>query len=367
MHGAESVDVALWPNFAVVFESHQGSDAITLSMYFPKEPARDGTTYESLHAYVNDALGKSETLGAVAPRLRLVSRELAQAWEPYLDPDKRAQGPLGDFLLRVLPRKQYVFDAAGGIACDSVFLIKHGFQVFTNEVDELLADAAERYADKCGEQLQLTTLFWETLPDSLPGGMRFEAILCLGNSICLVEDAAGRMRCLEALRNSLRNPDDLLVIDERNFQYMLDHGKAITTDPLREFPPTTQGDALYSGQDVRGFPAQITPQTQQVKWRFFYNRPIVRSLSDIEKARLKSEDLVLHAFKHGELYGLLRDAGFCEIRTFADFNDVTPADNSMPELAAIGDVNFITYVAARGSAPTPDEGGPASGIEGFGV
>ena len=115
--------------------------------------------------------------------------------------------------------------------------------------------------------------------------MRFEAILCLGNSICLVEDDAGRMQCLEALRDSLRNSDDLLVIDERNFQYMLDHGQAIMADPIKEFPPTTQGDELYSGRDVRGFPAKITPHTQQVKWRFFYNRPMVRSLSDIEKAR----------------------------------------------------------------------------------
>ena len=167
-HGAESIDVALWPNFAVVFASHEGSDAITLSMFFPKEPAREGTTFWSLRDYVKNTLNRVETLGAVAPGLRLVSRELADAWEPYLNPRERSRAANWGACVRVLPKKQYVFDAAGGIACDSVFLIdKRGFQVFTNEVDELLADAAEIYAEKQGEQLQLTTLFWETLPDSI--------------------------------------------------------------------------------------------------------------------------------------------------------------------------------------------------------
>jgi hypothetical protein len=42
--------------------------------------------------------------------------------------------------------KHWIFDAAAGIACDSVFLIRHGFQVYTNEVDSLLAGFAKDYA-----------------------------------------------------------------------------------------------------------------------------------------------------------------------------------------------------------------------------
>jgi hypothetical protein len=195
----------------------------------------------------------------------------------------------------------------------------------------------------------LETLFWESLPEALAGGFKFEAILCLGNSICLVEDDDGRMECLEALRKTLRDEDALLLVDERNFQYMLDHAQAIMDDPIHEFAPTMRGDLLYCGQTIRGYPAIIEPESYQVRWRFFENTPRVHSLHEIEEARIAGEDLVLHAFRYGELHGLLTDAGFCTIRTYADCVDVTPQDCSMPPRAEIADAKFITYVAARGS------------------
>jgi hypothetical protein len=351
-HHVGSVDVGLWENFAVLFSSAPGETAITLTMYFPGEPVRDGTTYEEIRNYVYEALAGSEDLNAVAPRLELVDRDLAVEWEAYVDPDSRASGPLGRFLKSTLRGQHYVFDAAAGIACDSVFLIKQGHQVYTNEVDGLLADLAEEYAHKEGVELQLSTHLWESLPGSLPGNFRFDAILCLGNSICLVEDEAGRLRCLEALRDTLLSDDSVLIIDERNFQYMLDRAKAIGADPISNYLPTVRGDEMYGGRAIRGYPAEIDRDLRVVKWRFFRNRPPVRTLGDIEEQRLKCRDLTLHAFHHGELHDLLRQVGFMQIRTYADLVDVTPAEGGMPDRAEVGDAHFITYVASRGASNT---------------
>lgn len=347
-YGATAVDVALWEKFAVVFCADERSDAITLDVYFPNEPERNGTTYESLRRYVYAALRASDRLDAVSPRLGLVPRELAAAWKDYVAPEERAKGRLGKFLLATLRGKVGIFDAAAGIGCDSVFLIKEGFEVVTNEVDEMWAQFALQFAEESGLKLQLSTLLWETLPDTLAGGLRFEAVLCLGNSLCLVEDQEGRLRCLEALRATLRDDDGVLIIDERNFQYMLDHQTEIESDPINAFRPTVEGDYLYCGRTVRGYPAHIDRIRNQVKWRFFKNRPEVRSLGDIGQARLDCDDLTLHAFAHGELFRLLEAAGFRNIRTYADFIDITPDDHSMPSLATIGDAQFLTYVASRG-------------------
>jgi hypothetical protein len=343
-----TVDVALWEKFAVAFSSDENSDAITFDMYFPGEPPRDDVSYESLRSYVMKVVGASKELGTVAPRLALVSPELAAAWESYVDPSVRTEGPYGDFLLHALRGKHFVFDAAAGIACDSVFLIKNGFQVVSNEVDERLSTYAISYADTAAVLLSLETLFWETLPQSLAGGFKFEAILCLGNSVCLVDDDDGRVQCLRALHETLRDEDSVLLVDERNYEMLLRDADAINVDPIQAFAPTVHGDLMYCGRHVRGYPVHVEAEQQRVKWRFFDNDPEVQSVEQLDEARIPGDDLLLHAFKHGELYGLLTRAGFCNIRTFADFVDVTPRDGGVASASDIGNANFITYIAARG-------------------
>jgi hypothetical protein len=155
----------------------------------------------------------------------------------------------------------------------------------------------------------------------------------------------------------LIDDNSLLVIDERNFQYMLDHATDIVHQPTDAFPATLNGDAMYYGTEIRGYPAEIDVRRRIVKWRFFRNDPVVKNLSDIDQARLPSRDLALHAFAFGELYGLLVDLGFQDIRTFADLHEVTPAGGGLPGRSSISDAGFITYVARRGPAraPQPDD------------
>lgn len=211
-------DVGLWEKHAVLFTPDDHSDAVTISIYVPGEARSGGPSYDQITKYVSDVIRRSEDLGAVAPRLELIDQELADNWELYVEPRLREEGLFGEFLTDALRGYQFVLDAAAGIGSDSVFLLERGFTVWSNEVDIRLADAAQRYAESRNAPLHLTSFLWETLPKSFEheGNMRFDAVLVLGNSLCLVKDAEQRRLCLDAFHDVLR-PGGILIIDERNF------------------------------------------------------------------------------------------------------------------------------------------------------
>jgi SAM-dependent methyltransferase len=338
-------DVGLWEKHAVLFTPDEHSDAVTISVYVPGEAGDGGPSYAQITEYVNEVIKQSEDLGDVAPRLELVDQDLADNWETYVEPRSREQGPFGQFLRETLNGRQYVLDAAAGIGSDSVFLLDEGFTVWSNEVDVRLAEVASSYAARRKVPLHLTSYLWETLPESFAheGNMRFDAVLVLGNSLCLVKEATQRRICLDAFHDVLR-PGGLLIIDERNFAYLLDFAKEIMRDPVGKFPPTVEGDVMYGGKGVRGYPADISEQ--RILWRFFDNvPPIAGSRASIVERQFNVRDLSLYPFRHGELHRLLRGR-FENIRVFADMVEVTDGA-SMPPAESIGNAAFVTYVAMR--------------------
>ncbi len=64
------------------------------------------------------------------------SQALALLWADFVDCDERRKAEKG-FLVKTLRRNncRRVFDAALGDGCDSVHLLRNGFQVTSNEID----------------------------------------------------------------------------------------------------------------------------------------------------------------------------------------------------------------------------------------
>lgn len=360
-------DVGLWENHAVLFTPDEHSDAVTVDVYVPGDADPGRPSYAQITQYVDEVVKLSEDLGDVAPRLELVDQKLAANWETYVDPEARRAGPCGEFLLAALAGHQYVLDAAAGIGSDSVFLLQQGFTVWSNEVDLRLTEVAKAYAARQGVQLYLTSSLWETLPEymSHEGNMRFDAVLVLGNSLCLVPEESQRRVCLRAFHDVLQ-PGGTLVIDERNFQYMLDFRTEIEMDPGSRYPPTLHGDIMYGGISVRGYPARISEQS--VSWRFFSNSPrVAGDRQSVVERDFKVKELTLYPFRHGELLRLLHDAGFEDVEVFADLNRVGHRGD-MPSKEELGDAVFVTYVArrrddrmhARNTSPTTHPQGPGA-------
>lgn len=128
----------------------------------------------------------------------------------------------------------------------------------------------------------------------------FDAIICIGNSLtCLF----GRKNHLKALKefHTLLKPRGVLIIDERNFQNILDNRHKALKDHLH-----LTGKYYYTGQD-------------KVATRF----PVIREDVVIGEYRHKQSGkkayYKVYPFKKRELLGLLRETGFSQIESFSDF------------------------------------------------
>jgi SAM-dependent methyltransferase len=184
---------------------------------------------------------------------------------------------------------------------------------------------------------------WEDMGAGFPGGLRFDGIVCVGNSLCLVEDDSRRKECVAAFYSSLK-PGGTLVIDERNFEWMIRNGAEIERDPIGVFAPTLAGDCMYHGKAMRGYPAEVS--TEGVTWRFF-NAEGIRESAQLREAKPEFPDLILHPFRFGELFGLLMKAGLRTVDVYADLNQIATSADEMPSEELVGNSTFITYVARR--------------------
>ena len=343
-----TTDVGVWTDYAVFFDNLDGG-SVELSMRYVGGPRRDKLTYNDVLTFMDRIMKLAKPLTDIPPDLDIFGGDLAERWEAYVTPSEREK-VLGPFLEKVLKGRPVVLDAAAGIGCESIYLLTRPgqpFSVYSNEVDGRFAAIAQERADAASVRLSLTKHRWESLPDSLDGNMRFNAVLVLGNSLCMVLDSDKRERCLTSFYESLR-PGGIIVIDERNFSYLLDHREEILADPYSALSFVRDGDVMYHGHALRSYPAAIADSS--VTWAFFANTPAVHSSSEIASRRISDADLHLYPFRHGELYALLIEAGFVDIDVYGDLSLVADGRNAnatMPSPEAIGDSTFITYVARR--------------------
>lgn len=71
---------------------------------------------------------------------------------------------------------------------------------------------------------------WLTLPNDIKKpGEGFDAIICLGNSLCLLPGASGDLSSTKTALNNfceMLKPGGVLIVDHRNYDHILDSGKA---------------------------------------------------------------------------------------------------------------------------------------------
>lgn len=74
---------------------------------------------------------------------------LAEMWGDYIDWQKRREGE-NSWLVKQLRRFncQKIFDSSLGDGCDSIYLIKEGFDVTSNDIDEVFIQKARENAER---------------------------------------------------------------------------------------------------------------------------------------------------------------------------------------------------------------------------
>ncbi len=243
-------------------------------------------------------------------------RILAEIWGDYINWEKRRRGENG-WLVNQLKKHncRKVFDSALGDGCDSIYLTKEGFNVLSNDIDEAFIEKARENARREGISLKIYNSDWKKFAEELLEHP-FDAVLCLGNSLsCVLEDK----RRSEALHQfySILKEDGILIIDERNYQPILDGRKKALEGEFYY-----SGNYMYCGEHVHSKPVEIAENS--IKYEIY------------DEKSGKKAYWAVYPFKTGELKKLLKKAGFKKIEQYSDYK---PGENKHAD--------FYMYVCPR--------------------
>ncbi|EGG94402.1 Glycine N-methyltransferase [gamma proteobacterium IMCC1989] len=213
-------------------------------------------------------------------------------WDALIDWEARALGE-GTFFIDLLNehKKKKILDVATGTGFHSVSLIEGGFDVTSSDGSATMLARAFENAKSRGHILKTNQADWRRLGESVHE--RFDAIVCLGNSFSHLHDEMDRRRALAEFYAALK-PDGILIIDQRNYDYMLDSGFK------------TKHKYYYCGDKVSAEPVHLDKNLA----RFEYTFP-------------GGDKYTLNQFPLRKNYfcQLIRESGFSTIQTFGDFEE----------------------------------------------
>jgi SAM-dependent methyltransferase len=198
----------------------------------------------------------------------------------------------GHFYARLLKAQgcRKVADIATGTGVNAVGLAQAGFEVTATDGSEnMLAKARENAAARGIRFADSKVADWLHLDEAL-GHAQFDAVVCLGNSFTHLFDHEDRRDALRAIHRVLR-PSGMLVIDQRNYDRMLDHGY------------DSKHALCYTGEGVQVGPVELNPRLAKFEYRF----------DNGSVFQLNMYPLRQHYLTH-----LLEDASFVNVERFGD-------------------------------------------------
>jgi glycine/sarcosine N-methyltransferase len=219
-------------------------------------------------------------------------QSFVEKWDELIDWEARADSE-GKFFIDILKArgKQDVLDVATGTGFHSVQLLKAGFDVTSADGNtEMLAKAFKNARD---QNLLLHTVHadWRWLNKDVHG--KYDAIICLGNSFTHLHDEMDRRRALAEFYAALKW-DGILIMDQRNYDSILDHGFS------------TKHKYYYCGDQVSAEPEHVDDGLA----RFCYTFP-------------DGSEYHLNMFPLRKSYtrNLMQEVGFQRIKTYGDFQE----------------------------------------------
>ena len=234
--------------------------------------------------------------------------DFVDKWDELIDWDGRAEGE-GRFFTELLGlhQKNRVLDVATGTGYHSITLMKAGFDVHSADGSpEMLHKAAEN-GRKQGLVLRTIPADWRWLTRDVE--QRYDAVICLGNSFTHLFSEPDRRKVLAEFYAVLKH-DGILVIDQRNYDNMLDAGFS------------TKHRYYYAGNRVKAEPVHIAADLVVFEYRFPDNASYTLNMFPLRKEYF---------------HRLIRDAGFRQITTYGDFREDYEA----------GSTDFFIHVAQK--------------------
>ncbi|MCF7530730.1 class I SAM-dependent methyltransferase [Pseudomonas petrae] len=145
--------------------------------------------------------------------------DFVERWDELIDWDKRAAGE-GSFFYDLLRQAGAwrVLDVATGSGFHAAQLHNAGFDVTACDGSPTMVDRARRNFDRLGVGVPVHRYDWQALDPRVLG--KFDAVLCLGSSLCHLFDREARIAVLKRFRQMLK-PGGILLVDQRNFEAIL--------------------------------------------------------------------------------------------------------------------------------------------------
>lgn len=229
------------------------------------------------------------------------SDELAKRWDEYVDCGRRLKTEAA-FLRRTLaPYKQgTIVDAAMGLGCEAIYLIQHGFKVIGNEIDERLRASAKDLARSRKVALQTTAVDWRSFSEHF-GESSLDAVMILGNSLCLLASSEERRNACAQVFKSLR-PGGVFIVDQRNFDSIFEKRREILAGSFEY-----SSRFMYCQTGIEGKPTVITP-----------SRVRISCFDKLSRNLLGYFDV--YPFRGRELQELVESVGFEGVETHYDFS-----------------------------------------------
>lgn len=233
-----------------------------------------------------------------------------EKWDELIDWDARADSE-GQFFMDVLRArgKEAVLDVATGTGFHSVRLTRAGFNVSSADGSAAMLAKAFENGRKRGMILKTVQADWRWLNRDIQG--KYDAIICLGNSFTHLHDEKDRRRALAEFYAALKH-DGILIIDQRNYDAMLDHGYS------------SKHKFYYAGEKVSAEPVHVDEGLARFRYSFPDGSEYNLNMCPIRKNYMRQ---------------LLSEAGFERVRTYGDFQETFTEE----------DPDFFIHIAEKSS------------------
>ncbi|XP_017546231.1 glycine N-methyltransferase [Pygocentrus nattereri] len=282
-----------------------------------------------------DSVYRTRSLGVAAVGLpdQYADGKAAKVWQLYIGNTRKRTEEYRSWLVALLRQHSCVsaLDVACGTGVDSIMLVQEGFKMVSVDASDKMLKYAlkerwERRKEAAFDQWVIEEANWLTLADDVQKpGDGFDAVICLGNSFAHLPDFKGDQSDQKlALQNiaSMVKPGGILIIDHRNYDYILETGLAPQGKNIY-YQSDLKQDISTSVLWVNNKPHMVTldysleiPQSEGVQ------RP-----PETSKFRLSYYPHRLENFKE-----LLKEAfiGKCELNVFGDFKPYKPNQGKAP-------------------------------------
>ena len=217
----------------------------------------------------------------------------SEKWDG-LNSRSRMLGPVeGQFFVDILRAhgKESVLDVATGTGFHSVRLTEAGFDLISVDGSPAMLAKAFENGKKRGLILKTVHADWRELNRAIHG--KYDAIVCLGNSFTHLHDEQDRRKALAEFYAAPRY-NGILILDQRNYDEMLDHGFR------------SKHKYYYCSDQVTAEPEYLDDGLARFKYTFPDGCEYTLNMFPLRKNYLRRSP---------------REAGFERVRTYGDFQE----------------------------------------------